>query len=143
LRLTEERIVLGRNFIESLVLTLIKHEINNPSVEVREAVTTELEEELCGLSYAIPFIANIYRESVIRIIRDLFPDIALPDLRGCFIYEQVKQWIFAHRFEILEKRGELMHVKDIERQVKSLAIRITRSAIMSTLYKAGIVPIRT
>jgi len=140
---TEERIVLGRNFIESLVLTLIKHEINNPMLEVREAVTLELEEELCGLSYAFPPIINIYRESVTKVIKDMFPDIVLPDLKGCFLYEQVKRWIHMHRAEILERKGELMHLKDVERQERNLAIRIIRAAIMATLYKIGVVPIRT
>jgi len=132
-------IIHGRNFVETLILSLTQYEMINPSIEVREFVTVKLEEELCALSYSIPMLANIYREVVSDILNDLYPDLPRPELRGCFIYEQLLEWLRAHYHHILGERGDFMPERDVERELRRIAIKVIRSAIMAALYKSSMV----
>ena len=136
-------IIVGRNFIETLILTLTQYELVNPNIEVRERVTQRLEEELCALGYSIPFVVNSYRQTVARIIEQQFPDLPKPDLKGCFLYEQVLTWLNRHRVQIFEKQIEVLHLRDVDLKIKMIAVRIIRSAIMSVLYKCAIVSVKT
>jgi len=135
--------ILGRNFIETLVLTLISHELTSPNLEVSELITTKLEEELCSLSFSMPMITNMYREATLKVIEELMPDVPKPDLKGCFMFEQVKNWLYVNRHIVLEKRSELLHVKDIDRQLRYLSTKISRTAIMSVFYKCSLLTIKT
>lgn len=135
-------IIHGRNFVETLILSLTQYEMINPSIEVREYVTTKLEEELCGLSYSIPMIANIYREVVAKIVNELYPELPRPELRGCFLYDQLLEWLRAHYHHVLGERSDFMPERDIERELRRIAVKVIRTAIMAALYKCSMVSIK-
>jgi len=136
-------LVYGRNFIETLVLTLLHYELQQPDLGVREYIVLKLEEELCGLSFAMPQIAQLYREAVAEILDETYPELPKPEFRGCFAYEKVKAWLRNHEDRILEAERDLVEFKDADRRIKEIAVRITRTAILGVLHKAGVLSVAT
>lgn|GEM_PF-6732584 len=135
-------IIQGRNFIETLILSLTQYEISTPSLEVKESVTKKLEEEICALSYSIPFIKNFYHQTIYKIIEEMFPDIAKPEFKTCFAYDEVLDWARRHRTEIFKERNEILTIRDVERELRALTIKIIRTAIMAVVYKSSLVSVK-
>jgi len=135
-------IIHGRNFVETLILTLTQYELVSPTLEVREFVTQRLEEELCGLAYSYPIIRNIYKATVLEILKEMFPELPSPELHGCFIYEKVLEWLKNHQHHILGPRAEFMPEPDVEKELRRIAIKVVRTAVMSAFYRCSMVSLR-
>ena len=64
----------------------------------------------------------------------MFPELPAPELRGCFLYDQVLDWLRSHKTRVLRRSPELMPRRDVERELRGIAIRVIRTAVMATLY---------
>ena len=133
----------GKNYVETLLLTLTQFEMMNPKLDVREYIVKRLEEEVVALSRAIPYIKNIYRDFVKEILEKEFRDIPLPDLtQSDYLYDIVLDWMKRNAQYILREAYFVMYPTQREERLREQAIRIVRTALMATLYKCGIVSFR-
>lgn len=132
--MAQRPIIHGRNMVETLILTYAQFELVTPSLEVREFVAQRLEEELCALGYSFPVLGRTYRDTVTKILSEMFPELPAPELRGCFLYDQVLDWLRSHKTRVLRRSPELMPRRDVERELRGIAIRVIRTAVMATLY---------
>ncbi len=133
----------GKNYVETLLLTLTQFEMMNPKLDVREYIVKRLEEEVVALSRAIPYIKNIYRDFVKEILEKEFRDIPLPDLtQSDYLYDIVLDWMKRNARYILREAYFVMYPTQREERLREQAIRIVRTALMATLYKCGIVSFR-
>jgi len=133
------RIITGRNYVETLILTLMAIEMENPTLEARESITRRLEEELCSISSGMRFMKNMYKKLVYEKIEDEFKDVAKPDLDGCFLYEQVLNWIKENKNVLLGKKSIYMSKYDVDRAVREIALRIIRTSVMGAFYIGGFI----
>ena len=139
--MSQKPIIHGRNMVETLVLTYAQFELVSPSLEVREFVCQRLEEELCALSYSFPTLSRTYRETVARILGEMYPELPKPDLKGCFLYEQVVEWLKNHSYKIMKRNPELLPRRDVEREIRTTAIKVVRTAVMAALYGSAMVSV--
>jgi len=137
----ETRLIVGRNFIETLILTAMQLELVAPSLELSESVVMRLEEELCAVAYSMPIIKQVYHRTILDIVGEMFPDLPKPDIKYCFAYETLKQWLLQHVGIVMGEKIKYMHTKDVDSWIRRTAIRICRTAIMSVFYKTSIVMI--
>jgi len=135
------RIVYGRNYVETLVLTLVQFELANP--DGSDIVVAKLEEELCSLAMVNPQLEVYYREAIARLLDEMFPELPKPNLRGCFQLEAVRRWLRANKHQILEAEKDMLKAQDVEKYLRSIAHKIVRTAVLGTLYKTGILTART
>jgi len=135
------RLVFGRNYVETLVLTLIQHELSNP--DTGDLVVAKLEEELCSLAMVNPQLEVHYREAITRLMDEMYPELPKPNLRGCFQLEAVKRWLRTQKRYILEAEKDILRVQDVEKYIKAIAHKIVKTAVLGTLYKTGILTART
>ena len=134
-------LIYGRNFVETLVLTLLYYELQQPDLPVREYIVMRLEEELCSLAMMNPQLEVYYREAVAGILDEMYPELPKPEFRGCFAYERVKAWLRGHEEKILEIERDLIEFRDVERRVREVAVRIIRTAILGVLHKVGVLSV--
>ncbi len=133
----------GRNYIETLLLTFTQYELMNRSLDVMEFIVKRLEEEIVALSYAIPYIRNLYRDYVRNLLEKEFRDLPLPDLdESDYLYDQVLGWMYRHAKQILGSRYNALTESERRNNLRALCVRIVRTALMATLYKCGLVSIK-
>jgi len=140
-----QRIILGRNFVESLVLTLISIEFSAPpTLEHQESIVRRLEEEIVAIGTSLPLALNTYRDIVVAILKEEFPDLIPPEEQlksKAYLFDVVAQWIDANLHHILGDQVRVMHPRDRVRFVKKKTIQIIRTAVQATLYKLGFLTI--
>jgi hypothetical protein len=142
-RVERRPIIHGRNFIETLLLTLMHFELEHPSLEVEEYTARRLEEELCSVSYSIVVVRNFYHEMIRRMLSELYPDLPQPEFKSCFAMEEVMSWLSRNTRTILKEKSDLVTIRDAERHVKQLGVRIIRTALKAALYKAGMISVKS
>ena len=140
--MSQKPIIQGRNFIETLILSMTQYELTNPGLETQELITRKLEEELCALSYSTPFIKNFYHETIKKLLTELYPDLPLPSFKSCFAFDDVLEWMNKHMDIILKEKSELITLRDAEKQVRQRCIHVVRTAIKATFYKAALVSVK-
>ena len=133
-------IIPGRNYIETLLLTLTQIELLYPNLE--EYIVKRLQYEIEGLSLAYPNILNIYKKNVIDRFKEEFKDIPVPALRKYSIYEQLVEHLLKYKYKILGK-NTVIHPEEAEKKIREVCIRIVRAAIHATLYEAGLIKVST
>ncbi len=137
-----QRLVLGKNFIETLILTLTQMELfEGADLDFKLAVTRKLEEELCAMSHVSHMLKNTYHEALLNLISEEFPDLPKPKLRSCFASRELEQWIDAYTDKIFSAELGFETTETIEVKKKELLIRLLRTAIMSAFYATGSVSI--
>lgn len=133
-----ERLVLGRNFVETLILTHEQMLLSvNPDPRqfvagIYESVS-RIEEVVCALALGRPAIADSYVRAVKLVISQAYPDLPEPELRGCFILDQVRDYMTRYAPRIL---GPGIHI-DVEQQIMYRAVRVVRSAQLHVLAELG------
>jgi len=131
-------IILGRNYIETLLLTLTQFEIAYPNIQ--EYIVKRLQYEIEGLSLSYPSILKIYHKNVIKRFKDTYQDIPVPELRSFDVYDQIVEHLKKYKSKILPKRASI-HPEEAEKKIREVACRIIRSAIHATLYETGIIKV--
>ncbi len=142
---TEERprhrLVLGRNFIESMILTLLAIEFSSPpTLEQQEAIARRMETEVAAIATWIPSAQAEYVNNVIKILRREFPMLRPPERefrKKLYLFDEVFNWIMRNLHNILGDQVRVMHPRDKERFAKIKTITIIRTAVQATLYKMG------
>ena len=134
----EPRLILGRNYIETLILTMTQFELVAGSEKLEEFVVRRLEQELCARALVIQAIGNEYRKSLVKLLKMHYPDIPEPPLQGCFLIDQLYDYIIKNPHAFF---GDVSATRrtDVERAARRISIKFARSAIMAALFSAGMV----
>lgn len=131
----ERALLYGRNYIETLVLTLTNYELLNPSLDVQEYITKRLEYELQAIALSYPYIAKIYKEYVLRRFRETYPEIPEPNITNMNVYNTILDHLHKHKKSVIKNpRG--LRPGDLDKKLKQLAIDIVKPSILAVLYKA-------
>ncbi len=141
-QLREPRLVLGRNYVETLVLTFEQFQLFMPTLDVAEYIVKRLEETLCSIAYTLPYIKNVYHNKIMTILGEMFPDLPRPDFKSCFAYDTLVNWMKNNKNDIM-KMSEmgLIPFEEMENKIKEMTIHIIRTAVISTLIETGIISI--
>ena len=131
----ERALVYGRNYVETLVLTLTNYELLNPSIDVQEYITKRLEYELQAISLSYPYIARIYREYVIKRFKDTYPELPEPNITSTNIYDTIKDHLRKYRRQII-KNPRSIRPGDLDKLIRQRTIDIVKPSIIAVLYKA-------
>ncbi len=131
----ERALLYGRNYIETLVLTLTNYELLNPSLDVQEYITKRLEYELQAIALSYPYIAKIYKEYVLRRFRETYPDIPEPNITNMNVYNTILDHLRKHKKTII-KNPRSLRPGDLDKKLKQLTIDIVKPSILAVLYKA-------
>lgn len=127
------RLIIGRNFIETLILTheemLLKY---TPTEKLYESVQS-IEEVICALSLISPDIGDEYIKGVKHFFKLNIPYIPEPELKGCFLLEQVKEYLSKFGSDVLMDRSTI----GVEEKIKLLSARIVKATQLYLLMKLG------
>ncbi|MEM1913973.1 MAG: hypothetical protein QW067_12605 [Thermofilaceae archaeon] len=139
--MSEERIVIGRNYIETLLLTLTKIEFTSPSVDVLVRIVVRLEDEVCGLSTLMEDVRNVYTRTFKKMLKEYFgKDLPLPDslFEKCNVVQNALDYLLKNPNVAVEGRY-LTSVA--EEKIKTTVARIGRASIFATLYSLGLIKV--
>lgn len=135
----EGRILLGRTYIETLVLTLTQIEFTMPSADVLLRIVMRLEDEVCGLGVIIPQLKDVYRRNLKQLSKDYFGrDLPVPDniFERCNAIENLLGYLLKDPNVVVEGR----YVTSVaEEKIKTLVARLGRSAVLSAFYACGLI----
>lgn len=135
-----QRLILGRNYIESLLLTLTQLEFSiGATLEDRLEYILRLEEEICALSMGSRVVRNEYHKALKELLGEEFPDLPKPTFRTCFASKALREWIDTYSEKIFGSTIYLGDSSSIEKGKRELLARLLRTAIMAALYNTGIV----
>lgn len=132
-------LVLGSNYIETLVLTFEQFLLHSNDIETQEYIVLRLEEIVCSIGLYMPFIVNSYHSKILRIISNMYSDIPQPEFHYCYAYNTLLKWALNNSKEILGLQNSMVTVDQAEEMLKQQIIRIVRTAILSTLMEAGFI----
>lgn len=137
----DERIIRGRTYIETLILTLTQIEFQSTDPDVLFKIASRLEVEICALSVVMPELHYYYAMSLRQLIKTEFGrDIALPDelFDRCSILAGILEYLSENPKYVLEGR---FTTTDALARIKTVLSRIAISAIHATFYRAGMIRI--
>ncbi|RLG67000.1 hypothetical protein DRN93_05280 [archaeon] len=139
MRAREPGLVLGRNYVETLILTYEQFQLLSPGLDIQEYIVVRLEELLCSIAYTSPHIKNIYHRKIWNILQEQYPDLPRPDLKSCFAYNRVKKWLDDNKKYVVETDLSLATMDTIQEYILKTAIQIIRTAVISTLMETGVI----
>ena len=137
----EPRLILGKNYVETLILTFEQFLLQNPGdLGLQEYIVKKLERVLCSIAYTVPHIRNVYHSKVREILGEMFPDLPKPDFKTCFVLGTLVEWMRSNRGDII-KMSELgvISMDEVNEKIRESAIDIIQTAIFSTLIEASII----
>lgn len=132
-------LILGSNYIETLVLTFEQFLLHSNDLDTQEYIVLRLEELVCSIGLYMPFIVNSYHSKILSIIQSMYSDIPYPELNYCYAYNTLLKWAMDNTKEILGTESNIVPVDQAQEKLKQQIIRITRTAILSTLMEAGFI----
>lgn len=139
-----QRLVTGRNYIETLILTLTQLEFTaGLDMDSKLAVILRLEEELCALSMSHRILRNTYHSALLELIREEYPNLPPPEFKSCFASRALREWIDMHSSVIFGGSIHFGSAATLREGEKALLARLLRTAIMATFYSAGIISLTT
>ena len=133
------RLVVGRNYVETLLLTFTQIELMEGDVDTRLALTLRIEEEICALSQVSRVLRNEYHKALAELLREEFPDLPVPEFRECFASKKLREWVELYGDKIFKGRYWVEPTSELEKAKKELLARLLRTALMSALYATGTV----
>jgi len=138
----EPRLVLGRNYVETLILTHEQYILEAPTLEILEYITMREEELLCSIAMVQQYIMNSYHDKIHQMIQQQHPEIPYSNPNTCFTYRHLLDWMKRNKDRILGSRKDIITPQTIEEELKRMAMRIVRTAVLSTLMESGIIRIK-
>lgn len=134
-------IVVGRNYIETLVLTLTKIEFTAPSTDILVRIVLRLEDEVCALSSVVPEAKAIYLETFRRMLKEYFgKSLPVPEtlMDRCNICQSMLEYLLQNPSVVVEGR----HLSsETEEKIKSGVARVGRASIFTTFYVLGLIKV--
>jgi len=138
----DQRIVFGRSYIETLFLTARFEEMRTRDISTLVNIAKRLEEEICALIYANKGLKKLFKETVTEILRETFPQLPIPEINSCRIFDTLQDWIYSHLNEILGLKTFSLTSTDTSKTVSEITLFIVRTAQQALLYQTGILTIR-
>lgn len=135
----ETRILVGRNYIETLLLTLTRVEFTYTSTDTLVRIVLRLEDEVCALSTIMEEVKQVYGNTFKAMIKEYFgKDLPLPSnlFERCNIVYNVLEYLSRNPGVALEGR---YLTSEAEEKIKNIVARIGRASIFSTFYTLGLV----
>lgn len=137
-----ERILIGRTYIETLLLNLTQIEFTNPSPDVMVRIVSRLEEEVCALSTIIPEVKTMYGRKYRELVKEYFGrDLPIPDniFEQCFIIENLLNYLLRNPSMVLEHKRFLS--TEADKYIKSIVARLGKSAALLSFYACGLIKV--
>ena len=138
-----ERLTLGRNYVETLVLSLMNLEYQSlgsgRESEVAVYVARTLEEAVCSLGYVDEFVRTTYVKSLQRVFKGMFPDIPEPSWDSCYNFEKLVEHLWDYRGRVLGVSPDLLTRSEKTRKIAPLAAKVVRTAVIGTFAKLGLI----
>lgn len=141
-KIDDRSIVIGRNYIETLILTLTKIEFMSPTTDMLIRIVLRLEDEICALSSIIPEAKTLYQSTFKNMVKEYFgktlpiPDTLITD--RCNICQTILEYLLQNPSIVVEGR---YLSSETEEKIKSYIARIGRASIFSTFYALGLIKI--
>lgn len=139
--MSEERIIIGRNYIETLLLTLTKIEFSSPTIDTLIRIVLRVEDEICGLSMVMDEVKNVYTKTFKKMIKEYFgKDLPLPDtlFERCNVIQGALEYLLKNPSVAVE--GKYL-TSVAEEKIKTTVARIGRATIFATLYSLGLIKV--
>jgi len=132
------RLVMGRNFIETIILTLEQYVLRNPGLDSETYRAQRLEAEVCRFAGAYPVVERFYHDYIYERLEKEFPDLPRPEFRSCRVYSTLYDWIMDNHPEWsrLIKRGYGTR-EQWDEEVRKIVNEIVTDAVLATLTKLG------
>jgi len=137
----EERIIFGRTYIETLMLTIRFLEIRTRDVDALINIALRLEEEICGLIFSFPELGDLFRGIIMEILEKEFPEIPRPEIKGCRVFDRIFTWVATNINNILSAEAYSRSSGDILTIEKNITLWIVRSAQQAFLFRAGLLTV--
>lgn len=135
----EKGILIGRTYVETLVLTLTQIEFSAPSTELLLRIVMRLEDEVCGISTIMPELKELYRRNLRVLSKEYFgKDLPIPEsiFERCNALENLLSYLLREPNVVVEGR----YVTSVaEERIRMLVARLGRSAVLSAFYACGLI----
>jgi hypothetical protein len=124
-----------------MVLSIIANDV---VLGARSEVATEaLEDIVCSLGLSFPVVRNFYRYYILEQLREAYPRLPEPEIRGCHVYRLLIDHFKIHQEEVLGDQAQRLSYQDADRYLRTLVSTIVRSAALAALFKAGLLSTKT
>lgn len=136
-----DRILIGRTYIETLILTLTQFEFLQPDPDLMIRIAERLEIEVCALSTIMNSVKTYYANSLKQLIKEVFgKDISLPTdmFNKCMIVESLMNYLISNPDIVFDTR---LTTTDASNKIKNMVARIAISAIHSAFYQSKLIRI--
>lgn len=132
-------LILGRTYIETLILTLTEREIEAVDPEELIRIARRLEVEVCALSINMPFLKTLYANALKTLVKEMFgKDLALPSelFERCMMIDGLLDYLTQNPRLVLRERSPSTDATD---KIKSIIARLAISAIHSIFYTTNMI----
>lgn len=129
----QARLIRGRNFIETLILTHEEMLLKTTPVEKLYESVQSIETLICAFSLISPDIADEYAKGVKYFMRMNLPHIPEPELKGCFILDQVKNYLLGFGSSALTEKTTM----GVDEKIKLLSAMIVKASQYYVFIKLG------
>lgn len=136
-------LVLGRTYIETLILTLTEREIEAVEPDELIRIARRLEDEVCALSISMPFIKTLYANALTTLVKEMFgKDLVLPPelFDRCMIIDGLLEYLTQNPNLVLKSRYPST---DAINKIKNIIAHIAISAIHSVFYMTNMIRLET
>lgn len=127
------RLIRGRNFIETLILTHEELLLKSSPVEKLYESVQSIESLICAFSLISPDVAEEYAKGVKYFLRMNLPHVPEPELKGCFILEQLKNYLLSFGPSVLTEKTSM----GVDEKIKLLSAMIVKSSQYYVFIKLG------
>ncbi|MEM1633995.1 MAG: hypothetical protein QXE68_07240 [Sulfolobales archaeon] len=135
------RIVFGRTYLETLVLTMRFKEISSPDPDTLLRIMKILEDELCALVVSNESLSKDLLLTAEDVVSKLFPDLPKPVFSSCRISDAVSVWVRENYDHIIAEKGFLLPSSEYVRSVQEITRWITRTIQQAFLFRTGLLSI--
>ncbi|MEM2569225.1 MAG: hypothetical protein QXT67_04725 [Candidatus Bathyarchaeia archaeon] len=132
-------LILGRTYIETLILTLTEREIEAVEPDELIRIAERLEIEVCALSINMPSLKTLYANALKTLIKEIFGrDLTLPPeiFERCMIVDGLLEYLTQNPKLVLQGRYSST---DAVNKIKSIIARLAISAIHSIFYTTNMI----